>query len=72
VLKHRNAAKGIDQELFVITFTLIPEDELETEKEKWESSKVEAKEEENSQKVMENKKTDENEQQEGFQDDDVD
>lgn len=36
VLKHRNVAKGIDQELFVITFTLIPKEELEKEKERWE------------------------------------
>jgi hypothetical protein len=39
VLKHRNASKNIDQELLVITFTLIPEDELEAEKEKWEGGK---------------------------------
>lgn len=74
VLKHRNVAKGIDQELFVITFTLIPEEELEAQREKWEGSgaggKGDAKEKEKSQK--ESKGQDEHKKQEGFQDDDVD
>jgi len=65
VLKHRNAAKEIDQELFVITFTLIPEEELEAEKEKWEGGHADGKRKEESQKTPDKK-----EQQ--FQDDDVD
>ena len=36
VLKHKSVAKGIDKELLVITFTLIAEEDLEAEKEKWE------------------------------------
>jgi len=36
VLKHKCAAKGIDKELLVITFTLIAEEDLEAEKKKWE------------------------------------
>jgi hypothetical protein len=43
VLKHRNASKNIDQELLVITFTLISEEDLEAEKEKWEGGKSGAK-----------------------------
>lgn len=65
VLKHRNAAKGIDQELFVITFTLIPEEELEAEKEKWET-----KGKEETQKDGEKK--DDVKEKQAFQDDDVD
>jgi len=85
VLKHRNTAKGIDQELFVITFTLIPEEELEAQKEKWEGGgssggqvggdngggrKTEEPKEKG--KSQGSKEQDEDKKQEGFQDDDVD
>jgi len=35
VLKHKDIAKGIDEVLLVIIFTLIQDDEIETEEKKW-------------------------------------
>lgn len=70
VLKHRNASKGIDQELLVITFTLIPEEEVEAEKKRWEHGEADGREKEKSQEGVQEKAEDK--KTEGYEDDGVD